>query len=297
MAAWIMLMFFVGSKELEWSIALYNEQHSAFGRFFEIYGEHPAFIVLLAAGSLLYRTSYYTLGKKQMLMRLAGGLSSTAGGFAVGYFTLARQFDIKGLEAVPFSILIGAALIIAAQLLLRRVSVKTMQTYTLAAWAGIAIVVTEMILVNVLKISWGRLRFRNMNGDYSLYTSWFLPQGLQQHGIVSQHHKSFPSGHSANGWTMLAWALFMPMKSSWRTFALAAAVGWGLCTSYSRIIMGDHFATDVLFGAFLTIISMIFWCKWLHVPLYPLQNGSSAIWHGDASSEAAASAEQNEKLY
>jgi hypothetical protein len=37
--------------------------------------------------------------------------------------------------------------------------------------------------------------------------------------------------------------------------------GWFFEVSTNRVIMGDHFATDVLFGAFITITCMLLFCK------------------------------------
>ncbi|HBS43869.1 MAG TPA: phosphatidic acid phosphatase, partial [Paenibacillus sp.] len=56
------------------------------------------------------------------------------------------------------------------QWLLNRIAVQTLREYNRAAWAAIVIVFAEILLVNVLKIFWGRMRFRNMEGDYSLFT-------------------------------------------------------------------------------------------------------------------------------
>ncbi|MEK3983661.1 phosphatase PAP2 family protein [Paenibacillus sp. FSL K6-3166] len=50
---------------------------------------------------------------------------------------------------------------------------------------------------------------------------------------------------------------------------LVCAEVWGISTSTSRVIMGDHFATDVLFGAFITITGMLLFCRLFKVDLYP----------------------------
>lgn len=47
----------------------------------------------------------------------------------------------------------------------------------------------EIMFVNVLKIFWGRMRFQNMDGDYSQFTSWFMPQGVQENGVKSKVYK------------------------------------------------------------------------------------------------------------
>lgn len=67
----------------------------------------------------------------------------------------------------------------------------------------------------------------------------------------------------------MLWMMFMPFANKWRNIMLVCAVVWGISTSTSRVIMGDHFATDVLFGAFITITCMLLFCKLFNVDLYP----------------------------
>lgn len=76
----------------------------------------------------------------------------------------------------------------------------------------------------------------------------------------------------------MVWMLFMPFVNKWRNMMLIIAVAWGLCTSTSRVIMGDHFATDVLTGAFITITCMLLFCKLFKVDLFPdIQKNASVL--------------------
>lgn len=267
---WVVLMVIFTFNDLNVSKALYNEEHSRFGWFFEVFGEHPAFLVLFAAGSILFSTVRNERLLKKVLVRLVSGLFILLSGFSIVFIALLRGYELAGgtvmIICLAIAVLIGAL----SQWLLMRVPVETLRLYNRAAWAGIVIVFAELMVVNVLKIFWGRMRFRDMVGsDYSQFTSWFLPQGVQENGVSSEVYKSFPSGHSANGWTIMLGMLFMPFASKWRNIMLGIAVVWGLCTSFSRVIMGAHFATDVLFGAFITIVCMLLICKLFKVELYP----------------------------
>ncbi|MGO4495767.1 phosphatase PAP2 family protein [Paenibacillus sp. 2RAB27] len=266
---WAALMVLFTFADLNVSKALYNEEHSRFGWFFEVYGEHPAFIVLFAAGSILFSTVRDERVIKKILVRLVAGFFILLSGFSIIFIALNRGYELAGGSVMLISLAVAVLIAVITQWLLRQVPVEMLRMYNRAAWAGIAIVFAEIMVVNVLKIFWGRLRFRNMEGDYSQFTRWFLPQGIQENGVTAEAHKSFPSGHSANGWTMMIWMLFMPFVSKWRNIMLVIAVAWGLCTSTSRIIMGDHFATDVLTGAFITITCMLLLCKLFKVDLYP----------------------------
>lgn len=266
---WSVLMAIFSFADLSLSQAVYNEAHSLFGLFFENLGEHPAYIVIFAAGNILFSTARYEPLGKKIFIRFVSGFLLTIGGFGAFVIGISRLSDSEGNNYMLLSLLLTIALTVLTQWLLQLVPRETLKAYNLAAWAGIAIIFSEIILVNVLKIFWGRLRFREMNGDYSQFTRWYMPQGIQHNGVTSEAYKSFPSGHSANGWSMLVWMLFMPVATKWRNLMFFLAVIWGLCTSYSRIVMGAHFATDVLFGAFITICCMLLWCKIFKIELYP----------------------------
>ncbi|WP_313639390.1 phosphatase PAP2 family protein [Paenibacillus sp.] len=273
---WVVFMAIFTFYDLNLSKALYNEHESQFGWFFEAFGEHPAFFVLFAASSILFSTVRNERLVKKIVVRLVSGLFILLSGFSIISIALMRGYGLAGNNVMLISIAIAVLIATLSQWLLNRIAVQTLSQYNRAAWAAIVIVFAEILLVNVLKIFWGRMRFRNMEGDYSMFTSWFLPQGIQENGVTSEAYKSFPSGHSANGWTMMLWMLFMPFASKWRNIMLVCAVVWGICTSTSRVIMGDHFATDVLFGAFITITCMLLFCKLFKVDLYPdLHNDSS----------------------
>jgi membrane-associated phospholipid phosphatase len=266
---WVVLMTIFTFNDLNLSKALYNEHESMFGWFFEVYGEHPAFLVLFAASSILFSTVRNERMIKKVVVRLVSGLFILLSGFSILFIALTRGYELDGDRVMLISLAITVLIATLSQWLLKRVSVQTLSQYNRAAWAAIVIVFAEILLVNIIKIFWGRMRFRNMEGDYSLFTSWYHPQGIQENGVTTEAYKSFPSGHSANGWTMMLWMMFMPFVSKWRNFMLVCAVAWGICTSTSRVIMGDHFATDVLFGAFITISCMLLCCKLFKVDLYP----------------------------
>ncbi|GGA13198.1 phospholipid phosphatase [Paenibacillus marchantiophytorum] len=274
---WIILMAIFTFTDLQVSQMLYNEEHSKFGWFFEVYGEHPAFIVLFASGNILFSTVREAQWVKKMLVRLVAGMFILMGGFSMFFMALNRGFELAGGGVMLISLASAVLLAVILQWMLKQVSVEKLSAYNRAAWAGIVIVFAEIMVVNVLKIFWGRMRFRNMEGDYSQFTRWFLPQGIQENGVTAEAHKSFPSGHSANGWTMMVWMLFMPFVNKWRSIMLVVAMAWGLCTSTSRVIMGDHFATDVLSGAFITITSMLLICKLMKVDVYLAMQTNASI--------------------
>ncbi|NNG27737.1 MAG: phosphatase PAP2 family protein [Ignavibacteriaceae bacterium] len=120
-----------------------------------------------------------------------------------------------------------------------------------------------LIFIQLGKIFWGRLRFRELNYLQSDFTEWYLPQGISG-------SESFPSGHAAMAWMLLPIILLIPKKNKIvKIITTALIVAWGIAVPLSRIVIGAHFASDVLFGSFIIIISFLFFAnKYLSSNLY-----------------------------
>ena len=101
-----------------------------------------------------------------------------------------------------------------------------------------------LIVNSVFKDHWGRPRPRNLvefGGQHQFETVWTRDP--------ASSGSSFPSGHAAAGFYFLALVpLAWPRRG--RTFAVAAAaLGFGGLLGLTRIAMGAHFASDVLWSA------------------------------------------------
>ena len=108
-------------------------------------------------------------------------------------------------------------------------------------------IIAALLVVQVLKMLWGRVRFRELK-DLSEFTSWFLPQGM------TGHH-SFPSGHTSNAASLWVVTLFIPLvEKKWQKFLCGVLPAlWIAAMAFSRVIAGAHYASDTLFGAAVTI--------------------------------------------
>jgi len=74
---------------------------------------------------------------------------------------------------------------------------------------------------------------------------------------------SFPSGHAALGFWVVAFALLVP--SAWRRRGLRAAVAFGALVGLVRIGQGGHFLSDVLVSGMIVVGLTL----WLHDRMVP----------------------------
>ena len=85
---------------------------------------------------------------------------------------------------------------------------------------------------------------------------FFKPEEYQHFidGVSIANRESFPSGHTTSAFALAFILVYSTNKKSFQVILLLLAIAAG----YSRIYLGQHFLTDVLFGAFLgTFISAL----------------------------------------
>ncbi|WP_418667239.1 phosphatase PAP2 family protein [Allofournierella sp.] len=166
-----------------------------------------------------------------------------AGVMPTGYLPLPKAFMLTGVVYAAAAILLAV-----------KISKKQAAALRRAAALGLLLVLAAMIIVNIVKVFWGRPRMRSMTDPDSQFTLWFIPQGF----TADDECKSFPSGHSANAACIL-WITLLPtflprLRTNKAHIALyCVAFGWMALSMLSRVIMGAHFATDVTMGAAITV--------------------------------------------
>ncbi|SDD77349.1 PAP2 superfamily protein [Paenibacillus sp. UNCCL117] len=261
LALWAALALWFGQRDLQISLALASPGAS-WARWFEIYGEHPAMLLVWTAGQLLFSAARLLPARTRLLQRLLALAVQLTAGLALVHMTAGRGLGME-LSALQWAlaVLLLAAAAIAAQLALLRMPAERLTRLHRAAWLTLLLVGGELALVHSLKSVWGRVRFRDLLPGYTDYTAWYTPMGRTG-------NRSFPSSHAANSWALLllpvyaSAALARPaiLRAAW-----IAALLWGLATSFSRLVAGAHYASDLLVGASITIL--LFLLLWRYMPL------------------------------
>ena len=197
----LLLLMIVGSIwDLPISKFLYPGRESSFGQFFAAFGELPAFLAMTSAGILLF-FNRKRLRKSWNVLFLAASAVLVAGGIVLSIHEARDNVPAMPLWVAALVTVFAAAL--AGFLLL--LGTEGCQTKTILRFILVLafISIGMMIVINVIKIPWGRPRMRLLlaTGNESYFQPWWklggsLKAKLIAEGVASDEFRSFPSGHT-----------------------------------------------------------------------------------------------------
>lgn len=251
-AVWVTGMLVAGFADLRLSLAVVN-QDSAWGQFGADYGELPGYVLALLATGLLIRVTRFSGCRPRIALQVAGTLL-VVGLHLYGSVRIAQEISPQ------FSLFTGAGIALAIPSLLLLVPREHADLLRPVALVVVLLaLINPVIIVQLLKTLWGRVRFRNLDSELATFTPWFVPQGITG-------SRSFPSGHAAMGWMLLPVAMLFPLTiyrfrldaagsaalgAQTRAASIAiwvVVVVWGVFVAASRVVVGAHYLSDVLFS-------------------------------------------------
>lgn len=251
------LLVIFAFTDLEISKALYNPQ-SGYGHFFEAFGELPGALIGVFSLAALITTGKYNAKWKTILFNIIFGVLLIMFSFMAAVMPMNYLGGIK----MPLAGILAAVYAIAALWITKILSKEENKSLRQAAIIGILTFVAAILVINIIKMFWGRLRFRSMEAPYNEFSLWFIPQGL----TTNNEYMSFPSGHSANSaviWWITLLPTFVVSLRGKEKYLKGIAGAWIVMVMISRVIMGAHFASDVTMGATLSIVSFYLISKWI----------------------------------
>lgn len=242
-----------GIFDLQISTAIV-QQENAFGLWVEFFGTLLGPWVFLAAGMICF-----AFCRKSPLLKNRRGksvLSMLCILVGAGYCTW-LYIDAGISFGLSSALICTGITIILFGLLCVYLKLKTAtELYKLCYIAVVAIfyAVSVLIVINLIKVFWGRVRFREME-NIAEFSAWYLPQGING-------HRSFPSGHTANAAILYVLTLFAPLcRVNWKkAICYAIPLIFIVVMAASRVLVGAHYCSDVLFGA-LVSIGLFYLCK------------------------------------
>uniref|UniRef100_A0A832DFX0 Phosphatase PAP2 family protein n=1 Tax=Ignavibacterium album TaxID=591197 RepID=A0A832DFX0_9BACT len=249
---WLILAFLFESSDLFLSNIFFNPS-SNWAKFLEMYGEIPGLIVSLIGIYIYFSSNKLSSNSKRIAAYFFLMLISTAGLIYLNFLITNYAFNVQYKSLYEIILLIaGSALINLTTLLYVKSKLRFSNKQFFFSRILVRMLVFGYLLTNLpLKFLWGRIRFRDFNGDFSNFSAWYIPNGFNG-------NDSFPSGHAAMGWILISIFILLSDKPIFRRTAIKTIIiSYALILCISRIVVGAHFASDVLFGSMFMISAYV----------------------------------------
>lgn len=248
---WTTLAAYFAFTELQISISVVN-QNSGWAIFLQDFGEIPGLLVLFCSAHI-YLAKYSSESRLRKIVFSI--ILFIAASFLSGYLVIVIYKGIIGSNSFLQEYKIAIILVLLILNFILNILIRDLRIpNSLKEFSKTSVLLSVygyLCLIHPIKLLWGRVRFRDLDALYSNFTPWFLPNGLNG-------NQSFPSGHAAMAWMILPLLLLVVNKSKTiKISLLILIIFWGLTVSLSRVVIGAHYASDVLFGAFIIIIIFI----------------------------------------
>lgn len=248
----ILMMIYGTFYDAPVSAALYSAENP-YGIFIAGFAHVPC--MFLGAGCIgLFLRAYSHAGRNQkILLRLLTAMCSIgcAAVFALIFLNVPWRYS-----CIPAVLLAAAACLFAGFV---RKSIpfddpdRLIRTGVFLAAAAAA----EIMLIWMIKIPWGRPRWRTVTAVGGLeFRPWYLPSltlktPYLRSGIGADEFMSFPSGHTGNASAALLTVVLgelIPSFRKKRNVILGAALVWIVMVMLGRIVAGAHYVTDTAAG-------------------------------------------------
>src|SRR5207237_3794429 len=150
------------------------------------------------------------------------------------------------------------AIIAAAWLLLMRRPLWRLDRKALVFVAAATALGPGLIANTLLKDHWGRARPSQIEafGGARQFTPAPLP------AAQCERNCAFVSGHAALGFSLVSFALLLPLGARRRT-AIAAALAFGALVGIGRIAAGRHFLSDVVYAGLIVFATSWLLYQWI----------------------------------
>lgn len=246
------------------SFALYDASNP-FATFFAAYGAIPAPLGCVAAGTLFvcgHNRDNKVLGTVQNI----GGILLLFVGILLVCFLPALYIPVSPLLLAGVGLILSAGTILITCRLAKGADRAMIFRVALAI---VLVLLCELVVVNLIKVAWGRPRMRLVvSHPEAFFVPWWqlgnaLKEPLMAAGVAADEFKSFPSGHTANATTMLLLGLvpyLKPQLQKYQKALVAFGFAWAAIVALSRILLGAHYLTDTTVGFLVGFLSVYLIC-------------------------------------
>lgn len=163
-----------------------------------------------------------------------------------------NEFFSSSIWILQYILLAIVALIVYILMFMAFNKIDSEKLYKMRDIALIYFIVSlsSFLIVTLMKNIWGRPRYRILDNNYEAYSNFLTISGFKN-SKLGDNYRSFPSGHTNAASSILVLSLITPRftNKKWVKYLIT-----GICIVYpvlvaiSRICVGAHYASDVLFG-------------------------------------------------
>lgn len=246
---YVALMIVFSFFDLKIDQVLFN-RGTTFGKIFEVIGPSPMLFLMMFSGvSLLFYNSSENKTKRVFIYI---GL-----GFALLYSFFIGIMSFKHSYApwmfIP-SIVLSLGMVgftIWFNLKIKKKDETYQRKHKYITLAIFAVAFISLIGSDIIKSIFGRVRYINLANPDD-FKPWFYINKFD-------FNSSFPSGHASRSLSLIG-ASFLLLYKDHRKYMPIIEIGaivFGLVVSFSRIIEGMHYPTDVVTGLYIVLLAYI----------------------------------------
>lgn len=241
--------------DLEIAVSLYAPDHVIAGHMAHL-TYLPVSVAMLFSfliiGRFFYRRNE-TYRRTRLILCAAGAF------FSVLVFVLQATPHVA--RPLPYYLVTVPLIIAVSYFLSCRVRPEELSRFKVLAMVFIVFVLILYPTTTIMKTIWSRERFlflRNLQD----FTVWYQPQAYGE----GTRFSSFPSGHSITAAVML-WVLFIPLYIEryrpYYTPVTLVVFAWITLAAWSRLALGVHYLSDVVFSILIALFVLVLVNKYL----------------------------------
>lgn len=218
-----------------------------------VIGKIPAYFIFALAGAVLAKSA--SLKEKRYRTRMPLIVFylfvTLVGSLMLGYSMVddvVNKTSLKIIVALILTVLTMATVLSLVKLITAD-KINLLKKWAFTSLITIAVII---IVVAVLKLAWGRVRYEDIVTGQGAFSPWYIPQGYTG-------NKSLPSGHVAlSACLFLLVPMFraLPNLRSVSVGMVFISIAFTVAVAFARIMGGHHFLSDVTIAIIISYLTI-----------------------------------------
>lgn len=265
-----LICFIIGSfADLSISKNIFSDRNT-FGIIASVIGTIPCYGGVALMGGMFFGIAYFKKDlktfKKVLIYLVTIALFVVSIYFSGREFFSFNGFNIEKLKWLGFVIVLpimGALSYLGYRLMKNNNDPRILLILIVIS---IAIFIALIPGTSLLKVIFHRPRFRMIEQTGCDFFPWWqrfsnYSAFAKEYNVASEEFKSFPSGHATACVCALAYSLLLPFAApktgKYQLVIFYSLFAWAILISFTRILVGAHFLSDVSMGGIIASTMLI----------------------------------------